>query len=80
MRACRKGEGLPLSSLVRPNRPRARVAAAVKQLLANEWVGLSVHRDRVWLSSRTYDRLAEVLRNGRPSKAIPSMRHMMAIR
>jgi hypothetical protein len=75
-----QGEGLPLSALVRPNRPPAQVAAAVRQLLATEWMGLSVHRDRVWLSSRTHDRLVGVLRNGRPSKGIPSKHHMEAVR
>jgi hypothetical protein len=55
------GEGLPLPALVRPDRPRAQVAAAVKHLLACDWVGVSSNRDRVWLSSRVNARLAEVL-------------------
>jgi hypothetical protein len=65
-----QGESLPLSALVRPDRPRAQVAAAVKQLLAIDWVGLSVHHDRVWLSSRTHDRLAEVLRGNLQAKPV----------
>jgi hypothetical protein len=65
-----RGEGVPLSALVRPDRPLSQVAAAVEHLLACGWVGRSVQHDRAWLASRVAARLTGVLGQGAHAPAI----------
>jgi hypothetical protein len=54
------GEGRPIETLVREDRP-ARVAwIAIQYLLRREWVGISSRKDRVWLASDVRERLSRL--------------------